>query len=76
MTHHRNATKANLNRPIYAHVKSHDTDFTIFRIITENQTTIWTECCQEKQLILFIISHTHFRLRTITSLRIRSLLLV
>ena len=32
MTHHRNATNANLNRPIYSHVKSHSKDFTIFKI--------------------------------------------
>ena len=34
MTHHRNAFKANLNRPIYSHIKSHghNKDFTIFTI--------------------------------------------
>jgi len=32
MKHHRNKAKTTLNRPIYAHLKQHQTDFSTFTI--------------------------------------------
>ena len=37
MTHHRNKATTALNRPIYAHLKEHDTKFSTYSLTTIDQ---------------------------------------
>jgi len=63
MTHHRNATRANLNRPIYSHVKSHDMVFRI--IIIDNVTNQQARKNKESEYIELLRTKLPFGLNVI-----------